>query len=167
MKPFSLLSLLPRYPREFGDRVSAIATGLWETTRGKRVTYPLLTTEFVLGHLSRTLDSNCKGFLADPELASIEMEVQERKSKIPLDGPFHMIYNGDSILGRFCYAITRAIKPRLVVETGVCYGVTSAYILRALDVNQRGALHSIDLPPLGKDGDKHVGRLIPDELRNR
>jgi hypothetical protein len=32
-----------------------------------------------------------------------------------------------------------------VVEPGVCYGKTSAYILQALQENRRGALYSIDL----------------------
>jgi predicted O-methyltransferase YrrM len=54
-----------------------------------------------------------------------------------------------------------------VVETGVCYGVTSAHLLRALKENQNGYLHSIDLPPLGKDADQYVGRLIPAKLKDR
>jgi predicted O-methyltransferase YrrM len=43
------------------------------------------------------------------------------------------------------YLLVRALKPEVVVETGVCYGKSSAYILRALQENRRGALYSIDL----------------------
>ena len=37
------------------------------------------------------------------------------------------------------------MKPNVVVETGVCYGASSAYILEALKENRRGVLYSIDL----------------------
>ena len=53
------------------------------------------------------------------------------------------------------------------METGVCYGVTSAYLLQAMQQNGTGHLHSIDLPPLAKNADKFVGALIPDPLRSR
>ena len=43
------------------------------------------------------------------------------------------------------YALVRAMRPSVVVETGVCYGVSSAYILEALKANGRGVLYSIDL----------------------
>ena len=43
------------------------------------------------------------------------------------------------------YFLVRALKPEVVVETGVCYGASSAYILEALRENRRGALYSIDL----------------------
>jgi hypothetical protein len=54
-----------------------------------------------------------------------------------------------------------------VVETGVAYGVNSAFILAALEVNGNGQLHSIDLPPLAEEADKFVGMLIPESLRPR
>ena len=51
--------------------------------------------------------------------------------------------------GRFdcetLYFLVRSLKPNVVVETGVCYGVSSAYILEALRQNGHGNLYSIDL----------------------
>ncbi|MGP8078996.1 MAG: class I SAM-dependent methyltransferase [Dehalococcoidales bacterium] len=44
------------------------------------------------------------------------------------------------------YTLCRALKPTVVVETGVASGVSSAYILRALDKNNHGKLFSIDVP---------------------
>ena len=44
------------------------------------------------------------------------------------------------------YAIVREIKPEVVVETGVCNGLSSAMTLAALVRNNRGRLYSIDLP---------------------
>ena len=44
------------------------------------------------------------------------------------------------------YAVCRLIRPRIVVETGVAAGVSSAFILKALEDNSYGILHSIDEP---------------------
>lgn len=71
------------------------------------------------------------------------------------------------------YALVRALRPRLVVETGVAHGKSSALILLALDHNKSGRLVSFDLPPTGElaDGSKtslsgrEVGWLVPENLR--
>lgn len=82
------------------------------------------------------------------------------------------------------YALVRELRPSILVETGVCNGVSTAVILAALGRNGAGKLHSIDLPeftgtayPEGafwekKKGaavpkDKEPGWVIPDELRDR
>lgn len=44
------------------------------------------------------------------------------------------------------YVLIRVLKPEIVVETGVAAGVSSAYILKALEDNDKGELFSIDLP---------------------
>lgn len=46
----------------------------------------------------------------------------------------------------FLYMSVRFLKPRVMVETGVFDGVSSAIILRALEANADGMLLSIDLP---------------------
>ncbi|HTR47742.1 MAG TPA: class I SAM-dependent methyltransferase [Verrucomicrobiae bacterium] len=66
------------------------------------------------------------------------------------------------------YAIVRAFKPDLILETGIANGVSSAYVLLALDHNQKGVLHSIDVDdgsfrPAGKG----IGWIVPDWLRSR
>lgn len=80
------------------------------------------------------------------------------------------------------YTIVRAIRPRIVVETGVAAGFSSAYLLQALHDNGFGELLSIDPPttnPIGgpnEDGvldGAHVahaddtGFVIPPHLRDR
>jgi predicted O-methyltransferase YrrM len=70
------------------------------------------------------------------------------------------------------YAIVSLLKPEIVIETGVAAGVSSAYILKALDRNGQGHLISIDIGQKEFDGivlpsDKPVGWLVPDELRER
>ena len=75
------------------------------------------------------------------------------------------------------YLVTRALGPELFVETGVHNGLGSAFILRALEHNGRGVLHSIDLPSsepaILEQGNRQMpagrppGWVIPPELRAR
>jgi predicted O-methyltransferase YrrM len=69
------------------------------------------------------------------------------------------------------YAVVRAAKPGVIVETGVASGLSSAHILRALAANQRGMLHSIDLPNVQHGSVLPQGRttgwMVPDSLRGR
>jgi predicted O-methyltransferase YrrM len=69
------------------------------------------------------------------------------------------------------YAVVRTAKPKVVVETGVASGVSSAHILRALAANGSGTLHSIDLPNVQKDSVLPEGRssgwIVPQTLRDR
>lgn len=44
------------------------------------------------------------------------------------------------------YALVRRLRPERMVETGVCNGLSSAVILRAMQVNAAGRLFSVDLP---------------------
>lgn len=78
------------------------------------------------------------------------------------------------------YVATRLLQPQIVVETGVSAGMSSVFILKALDDEGKGALYSIDLPweeyyasspeiqrkamPLHAE---QVGFAIPQNLRER
>ena len=44
------------------------------------------------------------------------------------------------------YIIVRILKPKKIVETGVWAGISTSFILRALERNKMGKLYSIDLP---------------------
>jgi predicted O-methyltransferase YrrM len=74
---------------------------------------------------------------------------------------------GDPNLAALVYALVRALRPRVVVETGVAKGITSAYILAALSDNGIGMLHSIDLPPTALVMAQLVGAAIPNNLRKQ
>lgn len=82
----------------------------------------------------------------------------------------------------YLYKIIRENSPDTVVETGVCNGVSTYAVLRALEEESKGNLTSIDLPEKvdeqdiehwsGKGGavippGKESGWIIPDNLRNR
>jgi len=64
------------------------------------------------------------------------------------------------------YAAVRAFMPEVIVETGVASGVSSSYLLLALQKNRRGFLHSIELGdprylPLGKP----PGWIVPEWVK--
>jgi predicted O-methyltransferase YrrM len=63
------------------------------------------------------------------------------------------------------FFLVRAVKPRTVVETGVCYGVSSTYVLEALNHNGRGELHSIDLG--NKPDEPPNDFFVPHRLKHR
>ena len=78
------------------------------------------------------------------------------------------------------YALTRVMQPDLVVETGVCDGFSSRFLLLAMERNGCGILHSIDLPNqdvvLDLSGNRQrdvmasgheTGWLVPAALRGR
>lgn len=58
---------------------------------------------------------------------------------------FNNIYQF-SVFRNLLYYLVRVLKPRVVVETGVFHGLTSAWILKGLHENGNGKLLSIDLP---------------------
>jgi predicted O-methyltransferase YrrM len=68
---------------------------------------------------------------------------------------------------RLLYAAIRLARPDLVVETGVANGLTTSLILLALEKNQRGALHSIEISEASWTPGKRVGWVIPERLRAR
>jgi predicted O-methyltransferase YrrM len=67
-----------------------------------------------------------------------------RKQLARFPGPYRFGSTGEFDCESL-YFLVRSLKPHVVVETGVCYGASSAYILEALARNGKGELYSIDL----------------------
>jgi cephalosporin hydroxylase len=64
------------------------------------------------------------------------------------------------------YALVRAVRPNIIVETGVANGVSSAYLLLALKANGQGTLYSIGLDdPQYLPKGKSLGWIVPQELQ--
>lgn len=64
------------------------------------------------------------------------------------------------------YAVARALAPDYIVETGIANGVSSLYLLLALQKNRRGTLHSIGLAdPVHLPPGKDPGWIVPQWLR--
>jgi predicted O-methyltransferase YrrM len=54
------------------------------------------------------------------------------------------------------------------VETGVASGVSSSYLLLALERNQKGTLHSVEVgDPSYRPAGRAPGWIVPDRLRSR
>src|SRR6202008_3037589 len=66
------------------------------------------------------------------------------------------------------YAAIRALRPETIVETGVANGVSSSYLLLALQKQGKGRFHSFGPgdPPYLPAG-KEAGWFVPDGLRDR
>ncbi len=76
--------------------------------------------------------------------------------------------DGDPAFVRAAACATAHLAPLAVVETGVARGLTTRFILEALDRNQRGALWSIDLPPPGETTLRsQIAIAVPAHLRAR
>ncbi|HVB57714.1 MAG TPA: class I SAM-dependent methyltransferase [Candidatus Acidoferrales bacterium] len=75
--------------------------------------------------------------------------------------------DGDRGFVRAVWCLTRHLKPDKVVETGVAHGVTSRFLLEALERNGKGRLFSIDLPPFERAVRKQIGVAVEDRFRTR
>ena len=109
--------------------------------------YETVTWEEALRDLEARLGPVAE-VLEEPALAEVEQNTRRLLGQIRDKDPFSPRWAADSLLVRCCYLVCRLLEPAVVVETGVAYGVSSAFILRALEKNGRGVLHSVDLPPL-------------------
>ena len=68
--------------------------------------------------------------------------------------------DGDAGLVRAIWCLTRHLRPLNVIETGVAHGVTSRFILEALERNGVGHLWSVDHPPLEHELHQQIGLAV-------
>lgn len=76
------------------------------------------------------------------------------------------LWDARETLLRIVGVVVRVVEPESMVETGVARGRTTATALAAMARNERGHLHSVDLPPLAVDRD-FIGQAVPEDLRGR
>jgi len=95
--------------------------------------------------------------------------IKELEAKGIRAGPesFQRWNDGDAGLVRALWCLIRHLRPKRVVETGVAHGVTSRFLLEALEKNGDGHLWSIDLPPLERAWRKQVGAAVGDHYADR
>jgi predicted O-methyltransferase YrrM len=161
-----LLSLLLGNPQEFYERAAGHADLVAERLFGKSPTYETVGWEGALremeAHLGYVVD-----VLDEPALDEIEEYTRRSLKNIRGEDPFSPRWAADSVLARCCYLMCRLLEPDVVIETGVAYGVSSAFVLRALQANGRGVLHSVDLPPLRQEYERFWGIAVDGSLRSR
>jgi predicted O-methyltransferase YrrM len=158
-----LFSELVRDPRRFSSLIRKDIELVVDGMRSSPVTYEAISWESAARLLAED-EGATRAILAEPGLTMVEAEVGAASAD--RRGPWSTDYNADRALARCAYLVCRLVRPTVAVETGVAYGVTSAYILAALDANSHGILHSVDLAPLGGDA-SWVGALTPARLRTR
>ena len=145
------------------------------------VRHPTWLREAARGRL-RTLAERNSGFslhahqqhLRTAEAAVVEAfgikpadyETLLRRVRMP-PRPTDSVWSAGSDLAAVIGAIVLLSRPGTVVETGVAMGFTTAVILAALDRNQCGHLHSIDMPPMQVDARSFIGQVVPNDLRDR
>ena len=95
--------------------------------------------------------------------------VSEMEAKGIRPGPesFKGWNDGDAAFVRAIWYLLRSRQVQTVVETGVAHGVTSRFILEALERNGSGHLWSIDRPPMEREWQQQIGIAVDDRLRPR
>jgi predicted O-methyltransferase YrrM len=167
LKSWGLLaSLALRRPEEFRDRMAGYADLGLDLLSGAPPTYETVSWKSALrvvqerfGRIAEVLD--------EPALEEVEGDTRRLLGNIRREDPSSLRWVADSLLARCCYLACRLLEPAVVIETGVAYGVSSAFILRALEENGRGVLHSVDLPPLRREYEGFWGIAVDKALRGR
>ena len=158
-----LLKLLFRRPSEFSDRIKTAVEGMISPPQR-----PTGSTGLDLGAMldlsSKHLGVDLNAFHQEPAAVEIREHIAASRARLNRSASAAM-HDADAGLPDFCYAVCRALRPRVVVETGVGSGVTTAFILQALAANGEGHLWSIDLPPVSAE--EFAGSFVPQHLRSR
>jgi Methyltransferase domain len=95
-------------------------------------------------------------------------ELEEREGVHLGRGAFAGWGDGEPGLARALWCLTHHLRPDKVVETGVARGITTRFLLEALERNGAGHLWSIDLPPpLDRSLHSQIGIAVPVCLRPR
>jgi predicted O-methyltransferase YrrM len=165
----SLVSLPLRRPGEFRDRVAGYADLFLDRLFENAPAYETTGWDDGLEDVAARFGDPgaAERVLREPALEEIEDQTRRLLADIRPEDPFTLRWAADSLLARCCYLACRLLRPDVVVETGVAYGVSSAFILKALDENGGGTLHSIDLPPLRREYERYWGIAVPEVLKGR
>lgn len=159
------MALLARDPRELFEVAVDQAQRAVEPLRARPSGDQRPMSE-VVSELDAALGGDVASFLGEDGLADIDAQVRERTERLGPEAPFPLAYNAAPSLAQLCYALCRVLRPAAVLETGVAYGVTSAFIAKALALNGEGELHSVDRAPVRPHVEGYIGALVPDELRS-
>lgn len=107
------------------------------------------------------------------ELIQLESHIKNKFEELELEKypskrkPYPVDYSINLDSRKFLYYIVRILKPENIVETGVAYGTSSAYILKALQDNGSGTLHSIDSVFRPWQSEEMIGAIIPENLKSK
>lgn len=160
------LARILRQPGEVGDRVLGYADLGLERLRGRPPLHGAVGWQALLGELEARR-GGVPEILEERALRKVEDATRQRLASIRDHDPFAQRWAADSVLASFCYLACRLLRPEVVLETGVAYGVSCAYILTALRENGRGVLHSVDALPVVPRAERFQGIVVDEGLRDR
>ena len=125
----------------------------------KRVCFKILPEnigDFVLSEYQNRIDNRIRqDIFLEGDLLKFISEITEGEPSKEFEAAIdraveeagHSIKGGiDHRAGARIYAVIREKKPDVVVETGVAHGLSTLYVLIALEQNQHGKLYSVDYP---------------------
>jgi predicted O-methyltransferase YrrM len=161
-----LASLALRRPREFYDRMEGYTDLGLDLLFSASPTYETVTWKGALRDMEERF-GRAADVLDEPALGEVEGSTRRLLKDLRGEDPFSSRSAVDSLLAHCCYLACRLLAPTVVVETGVAYGVSAAFILRALEENGRGVLHSVDLPPLRREYERFWGMAVDGTLKGR
>ena len=159
-------TMLVRDPRELYEVLVDRGQRTLDPLR-RRPTLEVTPFERVAAGVDGALAGHVSEHLREDGLAEIGAEVRERIAQLDTALPFPLYYNAAPSLANLCYGLVRALRPATVLETGVAYGMSSSFILKALSVNGEGELHSVDRPAVQPGVEDYIGALVPEDLRSR
>jgi predicted O-methyltransferase YrrM len=96
----------------------------------------------------------------EAEHGQLYEELTLRRNRIPAEALYPDCFTVERQTSLFLYAMTRRLKPNHILETGVANGNSSFFFLHALQQNERGLLHSVDVG-------HRVGALVNGDERSR
>ena len=126
-----------------------------------------LADERLLAAATNTTPSAIRGFLHEPfNVSGFAHHLRQCESALnQVETISADLYAKKTLIQ---YAVVRALEPEIVIETGVANGVSTAYLLLALEQNRKGTLHSIEVgdrslfPP-----GRALGWVVPERMRGR
>ena len=101
--------------------------------------------------------------MQEEEFQDLNAWVEKKTKELQADpaSPFPLLFNADDSVMRSAYIFSKVLKPKIVLETGVAYGVTTETILSALHGNDSGKLYSVELPPLAdRAAETYIGIMV-------
>jgi hypothetical protein len=75
--------------------------------------------------------------------------------------------DGGRTFTKAAWCLCLHLEPQVVVETGVARGVTSRFVLEALERRGAGSLSSVDLPSVDSRFHGQIGIAVPERLKGR
>jgi len=86
---------------------------------------------------------NLRSEVGGSDVQEVVEDALEKYDDLTAEGAFGSV---DLEVAAAWYALVRKLRPSIIVETGVCNGVSSLFILKALAENGNGRLYSVDYP---------------------